>query len=278
MGLDGRPCFQPYHKEYIMNKKQTANLKACQDQIEKDLPILLTLFSKVDKTHIMDLGGHISCHSKTLNKPITIQYSLQLQKNDRKTPAATIHIMKQEYYCFWVSHRYPLKNVDMYCLVCPGDNIRIFVYKKDLHTGMNYFKAIAKNTIFSDGVEIWDIAGLKNETINVQQKDIDKFKKKDWVDQKWMRNTSQSLWLIKTYKGIPQEFYTKHSLTQLYNDNLHLKFIYKNFRTASLTINRNSKNGKWSKIAEGSTPDVEYWSIKGDLNAGDNELQASFTK
>jgi hypothetical protein len=260
-----------------MNKKQMANLKACQDQIESDLPILLTLFSSVDKAGIMD-NGHIVCHSKTLNKPVSIQYSLQLQKNDRKTPTATIHIKKYEFYCFWVSHRYPLRNVDYYCLVCPGDNIRILVKKDDLHTGMNYFNPLAKNIICSDGIDVWDYAGLRNDHINIPQKDITTFKNIKWKDTKWMRNTSQSLWLIKTYQGIPQEYYTKFSLTQIYHDNSHLSYIYKNFRTTSLTINRNSKNNRWTKIAEGSTSDVEYWTIKGDLNADDKTMLVSFTK
>jgi hypothetical protein len=261
-----------------MNKRQTANLKACQDQIEKDLPILLTLFSKVEKQTIHDPPGHITCFSKYLNKNVTVQYSLQLQKNDRKTPTATIHIMKGEFYCFWVSHRFPLRNVDMYCLVCPGDNIRIFVNKSELHTGMNYFKPAGQHTIFTDGIDIWDYAGLRDETINVSQTDITKFSNEKWIDTKWMRNTSQTLWLIKTFKGTPQEFYTKFSLTQIYHDNSHWAYVYKNFRTTSLTINRNSKNDKWTKIAEGSTPDVEYWSIKGDLKSSNQELLTSFTK
>jgi hypothetical protein len=168
--------------------------------------------------------------------------------------------------------------VDLYCLVCPGENIRIFVDKDDLHTGMNYFSPIRHNTIFSDGVDIWDYAGFRDDKINVSQKDIDNFNNQQWPDIKWMRNTSQSLWLIKTYKGIPQEFYTKYSLTQIYQDNPHLNYVYKNFRTASLTINRNSKNDRWTKIAEGSTADAEYWTIKGNLKANDAELLKSFIK
>jgi hypothetical protein len=261
-----------------MNKKQYANLKACHDQIEKDIPMLLTLFASVEKQSGHGAKGHIICESKTQHRKVTVQYSLQLQKNDRKTPTAAVHIMKGEYYCFWVSHRYPLKDVDLYCLVCPGDNIRIFVMKDDLHTGMNYFKAVGLHTVFTDGIDIWDYAGLRDDKITAPRHDIDKFNKEDWVDFKWNRNMSQSLWLIKTYKGMPQEFYTKSNLTQIYYDNPHWAYVYKNFRTASMSINRNSKNNKWTKIAEGSSPDVEYWAIKGDLNATDNELLLSFTK
>jgi hypothetical protein len=257
-----------------MNKKQLINLKDCQDQIEKDIPILLTLFSKIEKSDQLT-RGHIRVYSKTLQEWKTVQYSLQLQKNDGKTPTSTKHVLNHEFYCFWVSHRYPLKDVDYYCLVCKNENIRIFIKKNDLHTGMNYFK-MDDQVIFSDGTRIWDFMGKRDETVNSNQKDIKEFLKSTWKDPKWMRDTSQSLWFIKTYKGTPQEFYTKSGLTQIYTDNRQLKYRYKKFRTTAVSINRNSDKSKWTKIAEGATPDVEYWVIKGELKATHKELEDSF--
>ena len=262
-----------------MNKKQKDNLDACYKQIENDLPILMTLFGKVRKQSYYD--GHIVCETKKgKRRDVSIQYSLQLQKNDGKTKVSNIHIQKGEYYCYWASHRYPLKNVDYYCLVCPDEpTVRIIVKKDDLKTGMNYFK-MNNEVLFSDGIEIWyyNEEMKPRETINVPQKEIDEFNKKKWKNVKWMRNTSQSLWLIKTYQGAPQELYTKVSLSQIYQDNKHLNYKYNNKRTASTAVNRNSKNGKWTAIANGAATDVEYWVIKGELNADDKLLLDSFKK
>jgi len=262
-----------------MNKKQKANLDACYAQIENDLPILLTLFSKVNKKGDLS-DGHISCERRNAAKNVSIQYSLQLQINDGKTPKSNIHIQRGEFYCFWVSHRYPLKNVDYYCLVCPEEpNIRIFIKRKDLKTGMNYFK-FTQETIFSDGTKIWDYAGLRDQTINQStyemRKAISEFKLQQWKEYRWNQRTAQPLWLIKTYQGTPQELYTKASLSQIYSDNKHWNYLYKNKRSASVVINRNTKNGKWTVIANGGTTDVEYWVIHGDLNAEDKLLLQSF--
>jgi hypothetical protein len=257
-----------------MNQKQKANLDACYAQIENDLPILFTLFSNVEK-QASKLDGHIVCKPKK-GKEVSVQYSLQLQKNDGKSKQSTLHLKKGEYYCYWVSHRYPLKNVDYYCLLCPQEpSIRIFVKKDDLKTGMNYFK-MNKEVVFSDGTKIWDYAGLRDQKVNAAQIDIDNFKNKKWKNFKWNRNTSQSLWLVRTYNGTPQDFYTKVSLSQLYQDSKHLKYKYNNMKTASTTINRNSKNKKWTLIANGATLDVEYWVIKGDLNATGKLILQSF--
>ena len=262
-----------------MNKKQRDNLEACYKQIENDLPILFTIFSKVGKQTATHLG-HIVCKSRITGKFVSVQYSLQLQKNDGKTRVSNIHMQKGEFFCFWVSHRYPLKNVDYYCLVCPDEpNIRIFVKKDELKTGMNYFK-FHKEVIFSDGIKIWDYAGLRDEYIKHNDIEIKcgikEFHNEKWKEEKWIRKTSQSLWLIKAYKGTPQEYYTKISLAQIYRDNKHWNYIYKNQRTASITINKKSKNNKWTMIAFGSTNDVEYWAVKGDLNADHKLLLDSF--
>jgi hypothetical protein len=64
---------------------------------------------------------------------------------------------------------------------------------------------------------------------------------------------------------------------EIYQVNKHLNYLYNNQITASILINRNSKNKEWTVIANGSTPDVEYWVIKGELNA-DNKLLLARTK
>jgi hypothetical protein len=280
MGLDGRPKVLILSRGvYKMNQKQKKNLLDCYKQIDNDLPILFTLFDKVEK-QTDGLDGHIICHKKKSTKKSTIQYSLQLQKNDGKTRKSNLHIQKMEYYCFWVSHRFPLKKVDYYCLVCPDEpNIRIFVKKDDLKTGINYFK-FNNETIFSDGTRIWDYSGLRDETIKLSDVKLNNlikiFKTSKWKDIKFSRDTSQSLWLIKTYKGTPQEFYTKSSITQIYKDNSHWNYVYKNQRTTSIMINRNSKNNKWTMIGNGDTKNVEYWVIKGELNVDHKLLLKSF--
>jgi len=259
-----------------MNKKQRSNLDACHKQIENDLPILLTLFTSVTKLGDMQ-DGHISCRTRQ-GKSVSIQYSLQLQVNDGKSRISNIHIQKGEYYFFWVNHRYPLKNVDYYCLVCPAEpTIRLFIKKDDLKTGKNYLK-YTNETIFSDGVKIWDYVGERDTTIDMKYKQvaIRDFKTDLWKHYRWNRRTAQPLWLIKTYKGVPQELYTKASLAQIYQDNKHFNYLYKNPRSASVVINRKSKNGKWTVIANGSTPDVEYWVTHGELNADDKDLLNSF--
>jgi len=262
-----------------MNKKQKDNLEACHNQIEKDLPILFTLFSKVGKqTPIRQ--GHLECLSRTTGKYVSIQYSLQLQKNDGKTRISNINIQKGNFYCFWVSHRFPLKEVDYYCLVCPEEpNIRIFIKKDNLKTGINYFK-LNNEVIFSDGIKIWDYAGFKDILINHNdlniKKEIKEFLNSKWKDERWSRKTSQPLWLIKTFQNTPQEYYTKDSLAQIYRDNKHWNYCYRNQKTASISINKNSKNNKWTMIAYGATKDVEYWVIKGDLNADHKLLLDSF--
>jgi len=266
------------HGVHEMNALQKANLKACHDQIERDLPILLTLFSRVRKTGSLE-QGHIAVQPKS-GKEKTVQYSLQLQKNDGRTPISNIHLQKGEFYCFWVSHRYPLKRSDLYCLVCPQEpNIRIFVKTDELKTGINYFKH-TEHTVFSDGIKIWDYAGLRDTAIKHAdlslRRAIADFKKDTWVDYRWRRKTAQSLWLIKTFKGTPQEYYTKISMAQIYSDNKHWSYAYKNKKTASAMVNKNSQNGKWTMIANASTTDIEYWVIKGDLNVDHKLLLESF--
>ena len=266
----------PAQGVYYMNKKQRENLEACYKQIENDLPILLTMFDKVEKS-VGQTNGHIVCHSKKNYKNITVQYSLQLQKNDGKTAVSNKHIQKNEFYCFWVSHRYPLKEVDYYFLVCPDEpTVRFTIKKDDLKIGMNYLKFNYQEHFFSDGNKIWDYFGKIDYTVNASQSDIDNFNKQRWKDDRWMKKTAQSLWLIKTYRGAPQDYYTKISLTQLYSDNPSINYVYKNKRSASVVINRSSKNGKWTQIAHGATTDVVYWVIKGELGADDKLLLDSF--
>jgi len=65
-------------------------------------------------------------------------------------------------------------------------------------------------------------------------------------------------------------------MAQIYSDNKHWSYAYKNKKTASAMVNKNSQNGKWTMIANASTTDIEYWVIKGDLNVDHKLLLESF--